>query len=86
VSGWLAARKIYPEEARRRGEEGNVSIRFTVDRSGRVLETTIVTRSGSALLDEAALNLLRQAALPAFPADMTQERITITTTIRYSLR
>jgi protein TonB len=86
VSGWLAARKTYPEEARRRGEEGHVSIRFTVDRSGRVMEAAIVTPSGSALLDEAALNLLRLAVLPAFPADMTQERITITTTVRYSLR
>ena len=86
VSGWLAARKTYPEEARRRGEEGRVAIRFTVDRSGRVVEAAIVTASGSALLDEAALGLLRQAVFPAFPPDMTQVRVTITTTVRYSLR
>jgi protein TonB len=86
VSGWLAARKIYPEEARRRGEEGNVALRFTVDRSGRVLEAAIAKGSGSARLDEAALGLLRQAVLPAFPTDMTQGMVTITTTVRYSLR
>jgi protein TonB len=86
VSGWLAARKTYPEEARRRGEVGRVAVRFTVDRSGHVVDAAIVAPSGSALLDEAALGLLRQATLPAFPADMTQARITITTTMRYSLR
>jgi len=86
VSGWLTARKIYPEQARQRGDEGNVSIRFTVDRSGRVVEALVVASSGSALLDEAALRLSRNAVLPAFPVEMTQARITITTTIRYSLR
>jgi protein TonB len=86
VSNWLASRKSYPEEARRRGEEGRVAIRFTVDRSGRVVEAAIVGASGSERLDEAALGLLRQAELPAFPVAMTQARVTITTTMRYSLR
>jgi protein TonB len=86
VSGWLAVHKTYPDQARRRGEEGRVGVRFTVDRSGRVVDAAIVAGSGSAQLDEAALALLRQATLPAFPADMTQPRVTITTTVRYSLR
>ena len=86
TAAWFASRKVYPEEARRRGEEGPVSIRFTVDRSGRVLDSAIVRSSGSALLDEAAMTLLRQATMPAFPASMAQARITITTTLRYSLR
>ena len=86
VSAWIAARKPYPEEAQRRGEEGNVLVRLTIDRSGRVLEATVVKASGSVLLDEAALRLLGQATLPAFPADMTFPRVTIMTTMRYSLR
>jgi protein TonB len=86
VAGWLTARKIYPEEARRRGEEGRVAVRFTVDRTGRVVEAAIVSPSGSALLDEAAIGLLRQAVFPAFPPNMPQPRVTITTTMRYSLR
>jgi periplasmic protein TonB len=85
VSG-LLSRRTYPEEARRRGEEGNVSVRFTVDRSGRVVEAAIVTASGSALLNEAALSLLRRAVFPAFPASMPQTQVTLTQTIRYSLR
>jgi protein TonB len=86
VFSWIASRKVYPEEACRLGEEGHVAIRFTVDRSGRVLEAAVVSASGSRQLDEAALALLRQGPLPAFPAAMAQSRITITTTLRYSLR
>jgi protein TonB len=86
VSAWIAARKTYPEEARRRGETGSVLLRLTVDRSGRVVAAAVVGASGSALLDKAALGLLGQAVLPAFPANMTESEITITTTMRYSLR
>ena len=86
VSGWLSAAKTYPDEARRRAEEGRVTIRFTVDRSGRVLDATIIGSSGSQLLDQAALALLRQASLPAFPVSMMQAQMTITTALRYSLR
>jgi protein TonB len=85
VSKWLA-RRPYPEEARRRGEEGRVTVRFTVDRSGRVLDAAIVGTSGSERLDDATLSLLRQAVFPGFPAAMTQPRIVITTAVRYSLR
>jgi periplasmic protein TonB len=86
VSAWIAAHKVYPEDARRRGEEGPVGVRFTVDRLGRVIEAAVVAGSGSGLLDQAALALLRQAVLPAFPSDMTEQRVTIRTSIRYSLR
>jgi protein TonB len=86
VSAWLAAHRTYPVQARERGEEGNVAVRFTVERSGRVVEAAIAKASGSALLDEAALEMLRHAMFPAFPANMPQQQVTITTSIRYSLR
>jgi len=86
VTAWLAAHRTYPEQARERGEEGSVSVQFTVDRSGRVLEAAIVKSSGFSLLDAAELGLLRQAALPAFPAEMPQAQVTVATSVRYSLR
>jgi protein TonB len=85
VSGWLESHRVYPDEARRRGEEGRVALRFTVNRSGQVLDVEVVTSSGSKPLDEAALDLLRHAALPPFAPSMTEERITITMQIRYTL-
>ncbi len=86
VSAWLGSHKTYPEDARRRGEQGHVAVRFTVDRSGRVLEADIAGSSGAQRLDDAAIALMRGAALPRFPASMTRERITITTMVRYTLR
>lgn len=86
VASWLASHKTYPEMARQRGEEGRVVIRFTIDRSGRVVDASMVDASGSALLDTAALALVKGASFPPFPPSMSQERITITTSVRYSLR
>jgi periplasmic protein TonB len=83
--GWLAAHKTYPDAARQRGEQGRVVLRFTVDRSGKVLEVTLVGGSGSPRLDDAAQAMLRNASLPPFPAAMPQERITATVQIRYRL-
>jgi protein TonB len=85
LGAWLAAHKTYPEQARRRGEEGTVAIRFTVNRAGRVLDVDVVRGSGSAVLDAAASTLLRGAALPPFVASMTQEQATVTVPLRYSL-
>ena len=85
LSGWLAAHKTYPDAARQRGEQGPVVLRFTVDRSGKVLEVTLVSGSGSPRLDDAAQAMLRNASLPPFPAAMPQERVTATVQIRYRL-
>ena len=86
VASWLVSHKTYPEAARRRGEEGRVAIRFTVDRSGQVLETEVAESSGSERLDAATVALLRGASLPAFPASMARDRVTIVTSLRYTLR
>jgi protein TonB len=86
IAGWLASHKVYPEEARQRGEEGRVVVRFTVDRSGRVLDANLVGGSGSEQLDAKTIALVRSASFPAFPPTMTQGRVTITTSVRYTLR
>lgn len=85
LGSWLAAHKTYPEEARRRGEEGRVVLRFAVDRSGEVLAVELVSGAGSPRLDDAARAMLRNASLPPFPSEMPQERVTVTVQIRYRL-
>ena len=85
VSGWLESHRVYPDEARRRDEEGAVTLRFTVDRAGQVLNVEVVRGSGWQTLDSAALDLLRRAALPAFSPTMTEDHITITMQMHYSL-
>jgi periplasmic protein TonB len=79
-SAWLAARKTYPEVARRRGEQGSVTLRFKVAGDGTVLEVALLTGSGSPVLDEAARALLRDARLPP-----PQTEINRTVRLRYRL-
>lgn len=85
VSEWLMAHRFYPEMARRRGRQGTVVVRFDVDRLGHVSNANLVHDSGSPLLDQAALALIRDASLPPFPANMPSAEESVTVPIRYQL-
>ncbi len=80
IAGWLASHKSYPEAARDHGEEGTVTVRFTVAPDGRVLGVEIVRGSGSDVLDQAARSLLGGARVP--PPQVTETR---TVRLRYHL-
>lgn len=80
LAAWLAANRRYPEEARRRGVEGEVTVRFAVAADGRVTDVAIVAASGSSALDGAAVAMLRGARLPPPGSDVTR-----TVRIRYRL-
>lgn len=54
--------KQYPRIARRRGDEGKVSVFFELDRSGKLLTSRIELSSGNTVLDEAALQAIQDAA------------------------
>lgn len=84
--GWLQAHKRYPEAALGEGLEGRPAIRFTVARDGRVLDVALARSSGSDVLDEAAVALVRGAHLPAFPADMAPGAVTLTLALDYSIQ
>ncbi len=85
LAAWLEAHKTYPEAARRRGDQGRAIVRFTVERSGQVLDVRIVSGTGSAILDEAVQRMLHDAHLPAFPPGMDQAQATVTAQIHYRL-
>jgi protein TonB len=85
LSAWLESHKHYPDSARQRGEEGRAVLHFDVDRSGRVLDFAVVKSSGYPDLDSAIEDMMRSATLPPFPAGMTQSRIPVSVTIRFSL-
>jgi protein TonB len=85
LAAWLEAHKTYPDQARRRGEQGHGSVRFTVDHSGQVLDVAIVSSTGSSILDEAIERMLRGARVPPLPANMDETQVTVTVQIRYAL-
>lgn len=68
-------RKHYPRMARRLELEGRVVVAFTVGAEGRLADLRLVESSGSELLDEAALEAVRQAApFPPFPAGIERRQ------------
>jgi len=85
LSAWLESHKRYPDSARQRGEEGRAVLRFVIDRGGRVLDFAVAQSTGHADLDASLEEMIRGAVLPPFPAGMTQPRIDVSVTIRFSL-
>ena len=86
LSAWLESHKRYPDAARQRGEEGRAVLRFSVDRSGRVLDYAVTSSSGYPDLDQSIEEMMRGATLPPFPAGMPQPEMQVSVTIRFSLR
>lgn len=85
--GRLQRAKRYPDLARARREEGGAHLTFTMDRNGRVLSARIARSSGSVELDAETLALVRRAEpLPAPPADVPGDPLTLTVPLRFSLR
>ncbi len=74
--------KQYPALARRRNVEGQVDAAITISPAGNLENCTISISSGSPILDNAAINLMKKL----FPLNIVlQSEATITITIRYSL-
>jgi len=64
----IESRIVYPEEAVRRGQEGEVLLRIRVGEGGIPGEVRIARSSGTRALDDAARNgVVRAAPLPSLP-------------------
>jgi protein TonB len=77
----------YPRRARRLGQEGTPVLVFSFNRQGQLLSYQLANASGHALLDDAALAMLKQAEpLPKVPADMTGRSFSYALPVRFQLR
>jgi protein TonB len=64
----IQSRIVYPEEAIRRGQEGEVLLRIRIGDGGVPKEIRVARSSGARTLDEAARNgVVRAAPLPSLP-------------------
>jgi protein TonB len=78
--------KRYPAEARAHKMTGIVTVEFTLDRRGQVLSSRVMHSSGSAVLDEEAVALLRRAApLPTPPQEVPPEGIPLALPIHFRM-
>jgi TonB family protein len=79
--------KQYPMLAQRRGLEGTGSVRVRIDRQGHVLERSVLKSTGEAMLDEAALDMVRRAnPFPAVPPEYAGDTFEFDAPIQYRLR
>lgn len=83
----LEKHKRYPALARAQRRQGGATIRFVMDREGRVLSAALESSSGHESLDEEALSLPQRAQpLPVPPEGVGGERIELLVPIRFYLR
>jgi periplasmic protein TonB len=87
IARLLEHNKRYPAEARARGEQGVVELKFSIDREGHLLSSHIVRSSGFAALDEETLALVQRAQpFPPPPPDSPGEELSFTVPVRFNIR
>lgn len=76
----------YPSQAVRRGLQGVVGLEFTLKKDGSVRGVKIISSSGYAILDNAAVRALREAApYSPIPDGIEKDELLITGNFRYVL-
>lgn len=83
----LQRHKRYPSIARQRRQQGTATIQFRIDRDGNVMTTDLVHSSGYVLLDRSAIEMVDRAQpLPRPPATVTDDELSLTLPVQFSLR
>ena len=76
---------IYPERASARKEQGITVIRFSLAKTGELLDTAIIRSSGFPLLDEATLRAVRKPRYAPLPDFFQLSRLNVVATFEYRL-
>jgi TonB family protein len=82
----ISAHWIYPETAKERLIEGQLTVLFSLNARGELLEITFLSASGYRVLDDEATRAIRSAApFPSFPAHITVSRLNVKATFDYRI-
>lgn len=70
ISMWIEKFKLYPDEARARGMQGETIVRIRIDRKGNIRYYLLERSTGYQVLDRAAIDMVKRAnPVPAVPND-----------------
>jgi periplasmic protein TonB len=76
----------YPQNAYEKNEEGVVVVKMSIDAGGRLAETNIMSSSGSTLLDDGALRIVKKASpFEPLPDSYSLSRLHIVVSFRYKI-
>ncbi len=82
----IERRWSYPPQALAENREGSAVIRFTIDASGSLKGSSVLSSSGSALLDEGALACIEAASpFEPLPASFNLSLLNVTATFSYRI-
>ena len=82
----ISAHWIYPEAAKERLIEGQLTVLFSLDPQGSLIEIVFLSGSGYPVLDEEAARAIRSAdPFPSFPAHITVNRLNVRATFDYRI-
>lgn len=71
LATWLNQHKHYPAIARRRGQEGDISVRFSINAAGELLSYQLISPSAHTSLNTAVIKMLQNASpMPTVPAEL----------------
>ncbi len=77
---------VYPIEAARTGQQGKLLVLFSIDKSGDLVRLKLIRSSGYPLLDNAALEAIRDASpFPPLPRRFHLDVLNIYATFEYEL-
>ncbi|MDR1084266.1 MAG: energy transducer TonB [Deltaproteobacteria bacterium] len=83
----LERSKKYPPMARSNRIEGVVYVTFTINKDGRVVNSSISRSSGFPVLDDEAMGLLRRVnPLPSIPDEVHASVVTLTAPLQFKIR
>ena len=78
---------IFPPSARQNRESGRISVIFTVNRQGQLINIEVLESTGRPILDHAAMEAIRGAApFDPFPDHINLERLNIRAHFDYRIR
>ena len=85
IAAHIASNKYFP--ATGLGQTGNAKVKFTFDRSGKLISQALTESTGSRVLDDAALMIIARAEpFPAPPSELKDESFSFTVPINFAGR
>lgn len=74
---------VYPAHLARRGKEGQITFRVTIDDEGEVVSMARTAITGARALNSAAKRVIERADWPALTADMDRDTLTFAVQLNY---